>query len=70
MNKSIIIISNWIEFLAREKILPSDQKSIIEPAKFHYSSLGKAFGKQIKAIEDQGTKQFEALEDLKSEHNK
>ena len=47
------------------KILPSNQQQIIEQAKFTYSLLGKAFEKQIKAIEDQGKKQVDALENLK-----
>ena len=34
-------------------------------ARFTYSSLGKAFEKQIKTIEDQGQKQVDALESLK-----
>ena len=42
------------EYLTGEEILPSNQKQIIEQAKFTYSPLGKAFEKQIKAIEDQG----------------
>ena len=33
-----------------------------EQAKFTYSSLGKAFEKQIKTIEDQGEKQIKAIE--------
>ena len=33
-----------------------NQKKIIETAKFTYSSLGKAFEKQTKTIEDQGQK--------------
>ena len=37
----------------------------MEQAKFTYSSLGKAFIKQIKTIEDQGQKQVDALESLK-----
>ena len=41
--------------------MPSNQQQIIEQAKFTYSPLGKAFEKQIKAIEDQGEKQAEAL---------
>ena len=49
------------EYLTGEEILPSNQKQIIEQAKFTYSPLGKAFEKQIKAIEDQGEKQVEAL---------
>ena len=41
------------EYLTGEKILPSNQKQIIEQAKFTYSPLGKAFVKQIKTIKDQ-----------------
>ena len=53
------------EYLTGEEILPSNQRQIIEQAKFTYSPLGKAFEKQIKTIEDQGNKQVEALEILK-----
>ena len=45
--------------------MPSNQQQIIEKAKFTYSPLGKAFKKQIKAIEDQGRKQIDDLADLK-----
>ena len=38
------------EYLTGENILPSDQKQIIEQAKFTYSPLRKAFEKQIKTI--------------------
>ena len=41
------------EYLTGEEILPYNQQQIIEEAKFTYSSLGKAFQKQIKTIEDQ-----------------
>ena len=41
------------EYLTGGEILPSNQKQTIEQAKFTYSSLRKAFEKQIKAIEDQ-----------------
>ena len=44
------------EYLTGEDILPSNQPQIIEQAKFTYSTLGKAFEKQIKTIEDQGEK--------------
>ena len=54
------------EYLTGEDILPSNQQQIIEQAKFTYSPLGKAFEKQIKTIEDQGQKQVDALENLKS----
>ena len=47
-------------------MLPSSQQQIIEQARFTYSPLGKAFEKQIKTIEDQGQKQVEALNTLKS----
>ena len=54
------------EYLTGEEILPSNQQQTIEQAKFTYSPLGKAFEKQIKTIEDQGQKQAEALNTLKS----
>ena len=53
------------EYLTGEEILPSNQRQIIEEAKFTYSPLGKAFKKQTKAIEDQGKKQVDALTALK-----
>ena len=53
------------EYYTGEEILPSNQKQIIEQAKFTYSPFGKAFKKQIKTIEDQGEKQVEALQDNK-----
>ena len=42
------------EYLAGEEILPPGQQRVIESAKFAYSPIGKAYEKQIKAIEDQG----------------
>ena len=39
----------------------SNQRQIIEQAKFTYSPLSKTFEKQIKTMEDQGEKQVEAL---------
>ena len=53
------------EYLTGEDTLPSNQQQIIEQAKFTCSSLGKAFEKQIKTIEDQRRKQVDALENLK-----
>ena len=44
------------EYLTGEETLPSNQKQIIEQAKFTYSPLGKAFEKQTKTTEDQGKK--------------
>ena len=53
------------EYLTGEDILSSNQQQIIEQTKFTYSTLGKAFEKQIWAIEDQGEKQIDALKHLK-----
>ena len=44
------------EYLTGEEILPSDQQQIIEPDKFTYSPLRKAFDEQLKIIEDQEKK--------------
>ena len=40
------------EYLTGEEILPPGQKRLIDQAKFTYSSLAKAFEKQIKTIKD------------------
>ena len=50
------------EHITGEKILSSNQKQIIEQAKFTYFPLGKAFEKQIKTIEDQKEKQTKAIQ--------
>ena len=46
------------EYLTSQDILLSDQSRIKEQEKSKYSLLGKAFEKQINAIEDQGEKQM------------
>ena len=51
------------EYFTDDDILPSNQQQIIEQTKFTYSPLGKAFEKQIKAIEDQGEKQIKTIQD-------
>ena len=51
------------EYLTGKDIFPSNQKKIIEQAKFTYSPLGKAFEKQIKSIEDQRENQIKAIQD-------
>ena len=51
------------EYLTGEDILLSNQQQVIELGKFTYSSLGKAFEKEIKTIEDQGQKQTKAIQD-------
>ena len=53
------------EYLTSEDILPSNQQQIKEQVKFTYSPLVKTFEKRIKAIEDQGKRQVDALENLK-----
>ena len=58
------------EYLTGEDILPSNQQQIIEQTKFTYPSLGKAYDKQIKTIEDRGKKQVDALEKLKTKEIK
>ena len=60
---------NKYEYLTGEEILPYNHKQIIEQAEFTYSPLGKAFQKQIKAIEDEGEKQVEALKNLTKKTN-
>ena len=55
------------EYLTGEEILPSNQRQIIEQAKFTYSPIGKAFEKQIKTIENQGEKQIKAIQDNKKQ---
>ena len=49
-------------YLTGKDILPSNQKQIIEQAKFTYPPLGKAFEKQIKTIDDQGERQIKAIQ--------
>ena len=58
------------EYLTGEEILPSNQQQIIQQVKFNYSPLGKALGKQIKTIKDQGKKQVKAIQDNKQLINK
>ena len=77
INREAAIISTLLsdrfdkyEYLTGEEILSSDQSRIIEQTKITYYPLGKAFGKQIKTIEDQGTIQVEALKALKQKENK
>ena len=51
------------EYLAGDEIVPSNQRQIIEQAKFLYSPIGEAFEKQTKLIEEQREKQIKAIED-------
>ena len=67
-NYSMMLIKKQLKcrLYHQVKFIPSNQQQIIEQARFTYSPLGKAFEKQIKTIEDQGQKQVEALNTLKS----
>ena len=42
--------------------MPSNQRQIMEQAKFTYSPVGKAFEKQTKIIEEQDKMQIKALD--------
>ena len=50
------------EYLTGKEVFPSNQKQKKKQAKFTYSSLGKAFEKQIKTIEDQRERQIKAIQ--------
>ena len=70
INKEAAKISAWsngkldkYKYLTGEEILPSNQKQILEQAKFVYSPSRKAFKKHTKTIEDQGEKQIRAIEE-------
>ena len=56
MYKLIMTTDDKLEMKNHNDQTTSDQSRIIEQAKFTFSPLGKAFGKEIKAIEDQGKK--------------
>ena len=69
INREAAEISAWSSrkidkyyYLTGEKILPSNQKQIIEQAKFTYCPFDKAFEKQIKPIEEQGERQIKAIQ--------
>ena len=51
------------KYLTVKEVLLSDQRRVIEQAKFIYSPLGKALEKQRKTVEDQGEKQIKTIED-------
>ena len=79
INREAAKISSWwsgkvdkYEYLSDEEILPSNQKKIIEQAKFPYFPYGRAFEKQIITIEGQREeklKQFKTKEKLKQSKN-
>ena len=50
-------------YVTGEETQPSDQRRVIEQAKFTYSSLRKALEKQTKTTEDQAKKQIKAIKD-------
>ena len=68
INREAAKISAWsygkidkYKYLTGKEILPSEQSRIKEEVKFTYSSLGKAFEKHTKMIEEQGKKQIDVI---------
>ena len=51
------------EYFTGEEMLPSNQRWVIEQAKFTYSPWRKPLEKQTKTIENQGKKQTKAIQD-------
>ena len=45
---------NKYEYITGKEIILSDQRRVIEQAKFIYSPIGKALEKQLKMLENQG----------------
>ena len=71
--KISLLSSNKIhkyEYLTGEEILPLSNQQITEQVRLTYSPLGKAFEKQIETIQEQGKKQVDALNTLKSDNKK
>ena len=56
-----------MKYLTGEEVLSSNQRQIIEQAKFAYSPLRRAFEKQTKTIESQGEKHIKSIEDNKKQ---
>ena len=50
------------EYVIGEKMLPSNQRQIIEQGNFPYSPLGKAFEKEIERVRYRGEEQTKAVE--------
>ena len=68
INREARKTSDKYEYFPGEEI-PSDQRRLIEQAKFTYSPLGKALEKQRKNNWRSGIKQVEGLKALKAEEN-
>ena len=69
INREAAKISCWwsgkvdkYEYLSDEEILQSNQKQIIEQAKFPYFPYGKAFEKQVITIEGQRERKIKAIQ--------
>ena len=64
----ISALSSWkidkYEDLTGEEILTSNQSRIIEPAKFTYSTLGKAFVEALKVLNPEEKKYIKSVEGL------
>ena len=52
------------ELLTEQELIPRGAEASLATARFEYSPLGKAFGKQVKAIEDQGKSQIAAIQEI------
>ena len=52
---------NFLVFITKS-YFPSNQRRVIEPAKFTYSLLGKTLEKQTKKNESQGGKNLKTME--------
>ena len=52
------------ELLTETDVIPRGAEASLAAAKFEYSPLGKAFDKQVKAIEEQGNKQVAAIKSI------
>ena len=52
------------EFLTDTDIVPRGADSSLADVQFEYSPLGKAFDKQVKAIQEQGQRQVAAIKQI------
>ena len=52
------------ELLTQQEVIPRGAEASQAAAKFEYSPLGKAFGKQVKAIEEQREKQVTTIQGI------
>ena len=58
-----------VNYLTSEEILPSGPSQIMQQTKLIYSSLGKAFGKETKTINNQGEKHIKVIANQNNDNN-